>query len=259
MKTDIIHIDYKTVRKILDELGNPKNFSYPSEIDLSTASRMDDDAAELLREYKRGIHGMVAINLNGLIELTESAAKSLAKFQGRIYLNGLTSISIKVANALAKHSKNQPLHLDGITELPEATQIALGKHSGSLSLNGLTDISDEAAEVLSMHQFWGDLYLNGLTRLSDGAARAFAKRYRYPYTCELHLNGLTELTDTAAEELSQGDGYIVFLNGLTSLSPQAAASFAKSKTSFRRISSGPWGYEELVQRKPSPDTKGISG
>jgi hypothetical protein len=141
MNKKITHIDIEIVRDIFNNLPDRKKAGagYPREIDLSTASSIDDDAAEMLRQFKNGKDSWHAnLKLNGLKELTEASAQSLARFRGGIYLNGLTSISIKVAKALAKH-KNHSLHLNCLTDLPEVTQIALSKHSGSLSLNGLTN------------------------------------------------------------------------------------------------------------------------
>lgn len=104
--------------------------------------------------------------------ITFSAAEALAKYQGALYLDGLTSLSDAVAKVLAEH--RGWLLLNGLTKLSDAAAKSLSKHKGqNLYLDGLTELSDAAAKSLSRYA-GSYLFLNGLTELSDAAAESFA-------------------------------------------------------------------------------------
>lgn len=143
---------------------------------------------------------------------------------GRLALDGLKTLSPEVAAELAKHEGW--LSLNGLTEISEDVAAALGQHKGPLHLNGLTKVSDEAAKSLAGHR--GELSLNGLTAISDESARALAKHAGG----RLLLNGLTTLSGEAGKAFAgrKGGGptYQTVLDGLTSLSPAAAAALAES-------------------------------
>ena len=60
--------------------------------------------------------------------IADSAAEQLLKFEYDLFLNGLTSLSVKAANSLSKHK--QSLKLDGLKELSDATAKALSEFRG---------------------------------------------------------------------------------------------------------------------------------
>jgi len=126
---------------------------------------------------------------------------------------------------LAKYGYHHELHLDGLTTLSPEVAEALADHKGSLYLNGVTTLSDETAVALA--KYHGDLSLNGLTTLSDRQAEALAKHYgENAYDggfnfADLSLNGLKTLSDRQAEALGKHKG-AVHLDGLTTLSEEAA-------------------------------------
>jgi hypothetical protein len=123
------------------------------------------------------------------------------------------SISVEAADALARRNGN--LSLDSVTTLTDAAAAALARHrGGTLSLNGLKTLSDGAAAALAGRE--GRLSLNGLTTLSSGAAKALAA-HKGDW---LFLDGLTTLSDDAAKSLAQHRG-VVSLIGLTTLTPDA--------------------------------------
>jgi hypothetical protein len=150
---------------------------------------IDDPAAEALAKHQGDIY------LDGLTSLSAEAAQALAKREGELSLDGLTSLSAEAAQALAKH-EGWRLSLDGLTSLSAEAAQALAKHERELSLNGLTTLSAEAAQALAKHE--RELSLNGLTTLSAEAAQALAKHER-----ELSLNGLRQFSEAAAEILSK--------------------------------------------------------
>jgi len=162
--------------------------------------------------------------LDGLSSISPSVAEALALHKGELHLNGLTSLSAEAARALAEH-QGQQLSLDGLTMLSTEAADALAKHRGYLNLNGLKTLSANVSEALSRHR--GSLYLGGLSAISDEAAGALAKgREPRQSIAALHLNGLTSLSAEAAEALANIQGQLS-LNGLTSLSAEAAETLAE--------------------------------
>ena len=85
--------------------------------------------------------------------------------------SGLTELSDAAAESLSKHEGK--LDLPGLTELSDAAAESLSKHQGGLELSGLTELSDAAAESLSKHE--SRIYLLGWTKLSNAAAKSLAK------------------------------------------------------------------------------------
>ena len=199
--------------KAIDSAIAKRFLQDPDSFNLSEATSITDEAAELLSEHDGGL------GLDGLMELSDAAAESLSKHEGEfLYLDGLTELSDAAVDSLSKHPGQ--LTLNGLTELSDAAAESLSKHQGEfLYLDGLTELSDAGAETLSKHQ--GDLLLNGLTELSDAAIESLSKHRK-----KLYLNGLTELSDAAAESLSTHQGGLI-LDGLTELSDAAIESLSK--------------------------------
>ncbi len=109
------------------------------EIYTASFSTIEDAAAAELTK-----HDKPWVFLNGLVEISEPAAQSLAQIQSNLAL-GLVDLSPPVAAELAKHK-------------------------GFLSFNRLSDVSDSVAEKLGQHQ--GGLFLSGLTELTETARRS---------------------------------------------------------------------------------------
>jgi len=107
---------------------------------------------EILKEIEQGNFK----NHKKLIFITDNAAESLSKHEGRLFLNGLTSLADNQAESLSKHKKW--LGLDGLTSLTDNQAESLSKHEGSLFLSGLTSLTDNQAESLSKHE--GNLYVS---------------------------------------------------------------------------------------------------
>ena len=151
-------------------------------------------------------------DLNKFTVIDDAAAEYLSKCMSDpnwpLELEGLTELSDEAAKSLSKH-KSCRLELPSLTRLSDAGAKSLSKYKGSLTLDGLTELSDAAAESLSKHKgeraaSGGGLFLNGLTELSNGAAESLSKHKGN----HLSLNGLTKLSDEAAESLGKHKGYL---------------------------------------------------
>ena len=76
--------------------------------------------------------------------ITDEAEEALRRTSGSIYLDGLKTLSCKVAVVLAKHRGVGGLNLNGIERIPEDIAEALAKHKNYISLNGLRSLSQKA-------------------------------------------------------------------------------------------------------------------
>jgi len=80
------------------------------DIDLSGLTSLDDSVAKILI-----IRGFRSINLSGLKTLNIDTADVLAKYLGRLFLNGLTSVDDELIDAFAS-SRAESLTFDGLSE-----------------------------------------------------------------------------------------------------------------------------------------------
>jgi len=113
------------------------------------------------------------LSLNSLSTVSGEVGVALASFTGGHLYLGLKSISVSVAEALARHEKW--LYLDRIETLSDEAAEALSHlpPCGWLGLNGLSKISDAAAESLGRRDGW--LSLKALESLSPVAARSLSR------------------------------------------------------------------------------------
>ena len=125
-------------------------------------------------------------NANGIKTLTaKQAAELVAKFDGHLSLDDLTSIDKDVAQELAKVKR-------------------------ILRLDRLTSIDKYVAQELAKSK--SNLYLGGLTSISKDVAKELVKFEGY----QLSLNGLTSIDKYVAQELAKFKGLFLSLDGLTS-------------------------------------------
>lgn len=196
------------------------------------------------------------LSLNGLTSLTPEASVALAGYGGelsvseslkadvktltpalaevfaKLYspkLDGIKTISPEAAAALAKNQ--QWLSLDGLTELTPQVAAELAKHVGSgMSLNGLTTLSPDTAKELAKYK-GPRLLLRGLRSLSTESAAALANfQGQLQVASETVFSSVKTLTpELAAMLASRLYASTLNLNGLTSLSPEAAKELAKHR------------------------------
>ena len=79
-------------------------------------------------------------------------ARELARHEGDLSLDGLSTITPEVAHELANYD-GEWLSLDGLTSISVEVARELAKHDGEwLSLDGLTSITEEVARELAMNE-----------------------------------------------------------------------------------------------------------
>lgn len=135
------------------------------------------------------------LDLRNLKTLTPEAAMVLARnHHGTLLLDGLESLSDKVAAALSWHDGG--LSLRKVQRLSPTAAEHLVSIRGFLSLGGLTTLTPQLATVLA--QLPGNLMLDGLTRLTPTAARKLQT-----HAGMLSMNGLSEISLETAEIIAE--------------------------------------------------------
>lgn len=180
-----------------------------------------------VEQAKEIVAGSSAVSLDGVTELSVEVAQVLSQFsKGDLRLHRVQTITPEVARALAQTKVTLSLGLTTIT--PEVARALAARPKGMLALNSLEKISVEAARELA--QFRGKLTLNRLRTLSQEVAVELAK-HRSKFT----LFGLTEISDEVAETLSHHHATML-LNGLTKLtSVPLATTMLKSNDGFLNL------------------------
>ena len=191
---------------------------------------IEDAAAELLSK-RRG-----KLFLDGLTTLSDTAAAWLSEFEGAyLSLYGLTDLTTKAARSLAKARANELTWGD---EVPEKC------HEILRTFKRKTLTEELAAEIVCD----GEENLDDFSSIEDGAAQILSE-----VDWSLYLRGISHLTDTAAKHLSQYAGDELSLTGLTELSEVAAGHLSRSKAEFLELSLGkvPQHVASVLRRHPS--------
>ena len=188
--------------------------------------------------------------LPGMKTIPEDVAKALAKRQGGLSLEGLTTLSdesakavggklggnlprlttLTVESAKAIVGSNRTLVLDGLTTLPDDVAVVIGgkNSSGDLHLNGLTTLTPVAAKEISHRN--GDLHLNGLTTISNDTLKGLAEHKAGGNSRPVvYLKGLTTLSDDGSVILAAWPKWCGELPALTTLSEKSALALASSR------------------------------
>ncbi|MBT5599340.1 MAG: hypothetical protein HOJ62_12030 [Planctomycetaceae bacterium] len=180
------------------------------------------DAAEALAQHTSEHE----LDLNGLTSISVEVAGALARCQTGLCLNGLTSISVEMAEALAKHTTG--LCLFGLTSISVEVAATLAAHRGLLNLGGLTSLSDAAADALEVH---GNVFVG--TNLTIETVKRFetinlaiAERFLASPHQPSFFFKYKWIDLDAAEALAKHTAGL-FLSGLTSISVEVAEALAK--------------------------------
>lgn len=187
-------------------------------------------------------HGGKNLVLDSVKTISNAAAIEAAKHAGpTLSLNGLSSLSQQVAEALATHDGE--LHLNDVRTLDDDAATAIARHPGPLSLNGLNSLTSRLL-TQKLLESQKHLSLLNLTTLSVDAAAMLSEAGGFislglldlpddvAATLSLHaggtlsLPGLVGLTDAAAAALAGRKGDLL-LQGLSSLSDEAAEAFSQ--------------------------------
>ncbi len=193
---------------------------------LPAMKTIPQDVARALAKRQGGL------SLEGLTSLSDEAAKEVGGKLGG-HLPRLTSLTVGSAKAIAGPVPGQfhrTLNLDGLTALPDDIAVAIGgKDSrGNLYLNGLTSLTPIAAKAICQRE--GDLYLNGLATISEETLKALAEHKSPGYARPVvYFRGLTTLSDEGTAILAAWPKWSGELPALAKLSEKAAATLASSR------------------------------
>lgn len=116
------------------------------------------------------------LRLDNLETLTPETAEALAKHEGVLVLNGLSTLQSAVAASLAKRIGNHKgarkgtLVLNGLPAISTESATALAAFPGELVLKAITELKPETAAALAQHQ--GRLHLTGLKTFSEATQKA---------------------------------------------------------------------------------------
>ncbi|MBM3997685.1 MAG: DUF1588 domain-containing protein [Planctomycetes bacterium] len=221
---------------------------------LPAMKTIPEDVARALAKRQGGL------SLEGLTSLSDESAKALGGKLGGSFPR-LTSLSVEAAKAIV--GPNRTLVLDGLTALPDniATVIAGKNSSGDLHLGGLTTLTPFAAKEISQRN--GDLYLNGLTTISNDVLKALAEHKSGGNSRPLvYLKGLTTISDEGAAILASWPKWCGELPALTTLSEKSAIPLASSRKwngnlpSLKTIS--PEAARALAQRQGNLSFDGLT-
>ena len=157
--------------------------------------------------------------LNGVTSLTVAQAESLGRHEGALFLGGVTTLGDDEVEALTRRPRD--LHLFALTGMTDRQARLFGDHRGALSLSGVVSLSPAQADALSRHE--GSLSLGGLASLTDGQAEELS---RHAGDLWLFSSSLTTLSDHQAESLSRRRGDL-YLAGVTTITAAQARSLAK--------------------------------
>jgi hypothetical protein len=183
-------------------------------------------------------------NFDALTTLTAEVAEVLVKHESALSFNGLTELSSETAAVLARHAPSKgfgsaDLRLNGLKTLSLKGAEALATHQGKVLLFSLEKL-DSVPLAQKLARQWGELRL-GISELSPTIAAELAKHHGneedktrpgviFPRqdgaASVLRIDNLTSLSPETAEALAAHKGVLV-LNDLTSLPPAVAASLAK--------------------------------
>lgn len=226
---------------------------------LPAMKTIPEDVARALAKRQGGL------SLEGLTSLSSEAAKALGgKLVG--HLPRLTSLTVGSAKAIAGPVPGQfhrTLNLDGLTALPDDIAVAIGgKDSrGNLYLNGLTSLTPIAAKAICQRE--GDLYLNGLTTISDETLKTLAEHKSPAYARPIvYLRGLTSLSDEGAAILAAWPKWSGELPALAKLSEKVALELASSRNWDGKLpavqSLSPEAAKALAKRKGNLSLAGLT-
>jgi hypothetical protein len=188
---------------------------------LPAMKTIPEDVAKALAKRQGGL------SLEGLTSLSDESAKAVGgKLGGN--LPRLTSLTVESAKAIV--GSNRTLVLDGFTVLPEDVAAVIGgkNSSGDLHLNGLTTLTPVVAKEISQRN--GDLHLNGLTTISNDTLKALAENKAGGNSrAVVYLKGLTAISDESAAILASWPKWCGELPVLTTLSEKSALALASSR------------------------------
>ncbi len=212
-------------------------------IDTNFITGIDPDAAMVLAENWSIVFPDQPLRLNGLQQIEPDTAFGLSLFHGgstsnysALELNGLMDLTEEAADALVWNDSvlNYPriklLSLDGLSSITPSIASKLARGGSGLSLKGLKNISPDVANELSVAQ---TLHLDGLSDLPPAIASIFVRRAASPeHHSELSLKGLKGLSEKSLDVLEgfailQESSQVLNLDGIEKLDLKLATRLSR--------------------------------
>ena len=159
---------------------------------LSDVAALQPEIATVIRrcDFRPDLSGLKALSSENLREISDAC-------DGEFFFDGLESLPVETANALAAVVDGSQLCLSGVKTLPLESAAAIATISVcELHLEGLETVGVELAEILAKSK-----------------------------ASEIYLNGICKLSPDVAHQLSSFGGETMFLTGLTELSSEVIKAF----------------------------------
>lgn len=212
---------------------------------LDDYTHIDYPAAKILGQCD----GWRDLNLSGLTAITPTVARALAKYPGKLVLNGIRKVDAAVARILAERG-NEITLLEGLEELTDRglakMLAAFGEQIDDVCLRRLRNLSPEAAKVLSRAEC--RLVFGHYAKFSERVMGLLSRSAGEVYFCgrkhlqlkhvfglgtggkshdgELVFYDVTQLDTDAAAEVAKYPGAAIKFLSLEAISPEAAAALA---------------------------------
>ena len=188
--------------------------SSDSQFDLSNLKNIGAESAKIIANHK-GPH----LKLDGLLKISDKAAKALLHYKGKLSLQSLRVSSEIQSKLLVKKARFTEHTFDHIHELPEEWATHFEHAEGELRLPYLKKLTPETAALIA--RFPGKISL-GIESLSPKVAEALCRNC----TSRLELNNLRHLKLQVAEHLAKHKGDSISLDQIERISTKTADALA---------------------------------
>jgi len=170
-------------------------------------------------------------------EITDDAAKEVARHKGIVDLSGLRSLRPRAARHLAALPVMSTLKLDGLeTLLIDSAKALAGCRCRCLWLGGLKELTPELAAVLAEYGAecpqGSILNLTGISHIPRDSMKALSRSH----ALVLDLRGLQQLDPDEAAALAEFQGRILNLDGLQSVSAETCEALSRFRGKWMSLS-----------------------
>lgn len=170
-------------------------------------------------------------------EITEDAAKEVARHKGTVDLSGLRTLPPSAARQLAQLPVMSTLILDGLEALPiDSAKALAGCRCRGLWLSGLKELTPALAAVLAQYGAecpqGSNLDLNGISRIPRDVMTALSRSH----ALVLKLRGLQQLDPDEAAALAEFRGQILNLDGLQGVSAETCEALSRFRGKWVSLS-----------------------
>lgn len=215
--------------------GGPQRFSEWWSTEAKEQSKDDvltaENAIAILAQPDGGLQ------LFSFREITEDAAKEVARHNGIVDLSGLRSLSPSAASHLAGLPEMSTLILDGLEILPISSAKALAScRCRGLRLGGLKKLTPGLAAALADYGSactrGSNLKLNGISRMAADVTEAISQSR----AAVLDIRGLRQLDPDGAAALAEFRGEIIYLDGIQFVSTAVCEALSNFRGSWFSLS-----------------------